>query len=51
MQHIFDCAEKGFKINNLQSSFQILLHKYNEFSAHQRNLETLMIQGWKYFGF
>ena len=29
--------------NDYQSSFNILLDKCNEFSVHQRNMQTLMI--------
>ena len=33
--------------NDYQSSFNFLLNKFNEFSVHQRNLQTLMIQLYK----
>ena len=33
--------------NDYQSSFNILLDKYNELSIHQRNLQTLMIELYK----
>ena len=33
--------------NDYQSSFNILLDKFNEFSVHQRNLQTLMIELYK----
>ena len=41
--------EKALRLirNEQQSGFQILLDKYNEFSAHQRNLQTLMIEIYK----
>ena len=33
--------------NDYQSSFNFLLNKFNEFSVHQRNLQTLMIELYK----
>ena len=33
--------------NDYQSSFNIFLDKYNEFSIHPRNLDTLMIELYK----
>ena len=33
--------------NDYQNSFNFLLHKFNEFSLHQRNLQTLMIELYK----
>ena len=33
--------------NDYQSSFNFLLNKFNEFSVHQRNLQTLMIESYK----
>ena len=46
---IYEVQERALRLitNDYQSSFNILLDMCNEFSVHQRNLQTLVIELYK----
>ena len=46
---IYEVQERALRLitNDYQSSFNILLDMCNEFSIHQRNLQTLVIELYK----